>query len=229
MQSFGILTWATKETLRDEYSYRYDAPIKEEEGQRNETLQHVAVLHWYFLSQAPLEGYFWKQMSSASPYLLFLASGWPVNLVRFILCVCAQLCPTLCSPMDHQAHLSLAFSRQECWSWLPFSSPEDLLDPGIKPKSPALAGRFFIPEPTMKPSVNPVGDVIVIQLCPTLWDPMDRNLPGSSVHRILQAKILRWVAVSFSRGSSRPRDQSQVSYIAGGLFTNWATREIDTQ
>ena len=109
MQSFGILTWATKETLRDEYSYRYDAPIKEEEGQRNETLQHVAVLHWYFLSQAPLEGYFWKQMSSASPYLLFLASGWPVNLVRFILCVCAQLCPTLCSPMDHQAPLSMEF------------------------------------------------------------------------------------------------------------------------
>ena len=67
-----------------------------------------------------------------------------------------------------QAPLSMRFSRQECWSWLPFSSPEDLLDPGIKPKSPALAGRFFTPEPTMKPSVNPVGDVIVTQLCPTL-------------------------------------------------------------
>ena len=62
--------------------------------------------------------------------------------------------------------------------------------------------------------------VLVTQLCPTLCDPMGCSLPGSSVHGILQARILEWVASSFSRGSSPPRDQSWVSHIAGGLFTN---------
>ena len=57
-----------------------------------------------------------------------------------------QLCPTLCDPMDHSLPLSVGFSRQEYWSGLPFPSPADLPDPGIKPTSlmsPALAGRFF--------------------------------------------------------------------------------------
>ena len=49
--------------------------------------------------------------------------------------------------------------------------------------------------------------------CPTLCDPMDCSLPGSSAHGVLQARILEWVAIPFSRGSSRPRDQTQVSCI----------------
>ena len=65
----------------------------------------------------------------------------------------------------------------------------------------------------------------VVQSCPTLWDPIDCNLPGSSVHGIFQARILEWVAISFSKGSSPPRDQTQVSCTAGRLFTVWATRE----
>ena len=63
------------------------------------------------------------------------------------------------------------------------------------------------------------------QLCPTLCDPMDCSPPGSSVHGILQARILEWVAVPFSRGSFQPRDRTQVSNNAGGFFTSWATRE----
>ena len=59
----------------------------------------------------------------------------------------------------------------------------------------------------------------------TLCDPMDCSLPGSSVHGILQARILEWVAIPFSRGSSQPRDQTWVSYIAGRFFTIWATKE----
>ena len=51
----------------------------------------------------------------------------------------------------------------------------------------------------------------VAQLCPTLCDPMDCSLPGSSVHGIFQARIMEWVAISFSRGSSQPRDRTQVS------------------
>ena len=66
----------------------------------------------------------------------------------------------------------------------------------------------------------PRSEVKVAQSCPTLCDPMDYT-----VHGILQARILEWVAVPFSRGSSQPRDQLQVSHIAGGFFTSWATRE----
>ena len=56
-------------------------------------------------------------------------------------------------------------------------------------------------------------------------DPMDCSLPGSSVHGILQAKLQKWAAISFSRGSTPPRDQTRVSYIAGRFFTIWVTRE----
>ena len=62
--------------------------------------------------------------------------------------------------------------------------------------------------------------VKVTQSCLTLCNPMDYT-----VHGILQARILEWVAFPFSRGSSQPRDQTQVSCIAGGFFTNLATRE----
>ena len=63
------------------------------------------------------------------------------------------------------------------------------------------------------------------QSCLTLCDTMDCSLPASSIHGIFQAGILKWVAVSFSRGSSWPRDRTQVSHIAGRHFTFWATRE----
>ena len=54
---------------------------------------------------------------------------------------------------------------------------------------------------------------------------MDCSLPVSSVHGIPQARIMQWVAISFSRGTSQPRDQTQVSYIASRCFNLWATRE----
>ena len=65
----------------------------------------------------------------------------------------------------------------------------------------------------------------VAQSCLTLCDPMDYSPLGSSVHGIFQARVLEGVAISFSRGSSRPRDWTQVSHVAGRRFTNWATRE----
>ena len=65
------------------------------------------------------------------------------------------------------------------------------------------------------------SDSEVTQSCPTLCDPMDCSPPGSSVHGILQARILEWVAISFSRGSSQPRNRTQVSSIAGRFLTNW--------
>ena len=67
----------------------------------------------------------------------------------------------------------------------------------------------------------------VTQSCPTLCGPMDCSLPGSSVHGIFQARILEWVAISFSRGSSQTRDWTLVSRIVGRHFTIWATREVE--
>ena len=67
--------------------------------------------------------------------------------------------------------------------------------------------------------------VLVAQSCPSLWDPMDCSPPGSSGHWILQTRILEWVAIALSRGSSQPRDWTWVSYRAGGFFTIWASRE----
>ena len=69
------------------------------------------------------------------------------------------------------------------------------------------------------------GSGLVTKSCLTVCDRMDYSLPGSSVHGILQARTLEWVAISFSRGSSQPRNQTQVSCIAGRFFTNWAIRE----
>ena len=58
----------------------------------------------------------------------------------------------------------------------------------------------------------------VAQSCPTLCNPVDCSLQDSSLHGILQARILEWVAISFSRGSSQPRERTQVSHIAGRCF-----------
>ena len=66
----------------------------------------------------------------------------------------------------------------------------------------------------------------VAQSCLTLCYPVDCSPPGSSVHGILQARILEWVAISFSRGSSQPRDRTPVSRIVGRCFNLWATREV---
>ena len=64
------------------------------------------------------------------------------------------------------------------------------------------------------------------QSWPALCNPMDCNPPGFSVCGISQARIREWVAISYSRGSSHPRDQTWVSCIVGRFFTNWATREV---
>ena len=105
-----------------------------------------------------------------------------------------------------QAPLSMGFSRQEYWIRLPCPPLGDLPNPGIHPVSPELAGRFFTTSTTWE---APPG-VKVAQLCRTLCDPMNYI-----VHGILQARILEWVAFPFSRGSSQPRDRTQVSCIVG--------------
>ena len=102
----------------------------------------------------------------------------------------------------------MEFSRQEYWIKVPFPTIEDFSDPGIELmslESPALAGGFFATVPPRKPLKFIIVVVLVTQ-CLTLCDSMDCSSPVSSVHGIFQARILEWVAFSFSRGSSQPRD-----------------------
>ena len=61
--------------------------------------------------------------------------------------------------------------------------------------------------------------LLVAKSYPTLCDPVECSLPGSSIREIFQARILQWVTISFFRGSSGPRDQTHTSYLAGGFFT----------
>ena len=110
-----------------------------------------------------------------------------------------SMCGFFCLQLlDHCPHLIRAPSVT------PAGSPLDAL-------SLALVGIFVL-----------LLEVKVAQSCPSLWDPVDYT-----VHGILQARILKWVAFPFSRGSSQPRGQTQVSSIAGGFFTSWATREAN--
>ena len=75
------------------------------------------------------------------------------------------------------------------------------------------------------PAMQEWKSELVTKLYPTFCISMDCSLSGSSVHGILQARVLEWVAISFSKGLSQPRDRTWVSYTTGRFFTNWATRE----
>ena len=84
--------------------------------------------------------------------------------------------------------------------------------------------------PIIKENLNRVMffgcmDSKLLQSYPTLCNPMDSSPPSFSIHEILQARILEWAAIPFSRGSSWPRDGTPVSCIVGRCFTVWATRE----
>ena len=97
---------------------------------------------------------------------------------------------------------------------------------GSNPHLLPLAGRFFTTEPPAKPCMTQEkkeSEVAHSRL--TLCNPVDCNLPGSSVHRISPARVLEWVAISFSRGSSRPRDRTCASCIGRQVLYHWATRE----
>ena len=78
----------------------------------------------------------------------------------------------------------------------------------------------------MEMTILAESETEVTQSCPTLCDPMDCSLPGSSVRGIFHTIVLEWIAISFSSGSSQPRDGTQVSHIVDRRFTIWATREV---
>ena len=106
------------------------------------------------------------------------------------------------------SYISQKFGRKSCGSW--------------EYKYALLWIYCFLKAMVKVIIIMPVEWVKVAWLCVTLCDPVDCiGWP----HGILQARILEWVAFPFSRGSSQPRDWTQVSHIAGGFFTSWAIRE----
>jgi len=107
----------------------------------------------------------------------------------------------------------MGFPRWKYWSGLPFPSPGDLPDPGIELMSPALASGFFTTQPPGKFPLHYEKESIVTQSCPTLCNSMDYSPPGSSVHGVLQARILKWITIPFFRKSSRPSDRTWVRQI----------------
>ena len=144
----------------------------------------------------------------------------------------AQSCSTLCNTMER---IVLEFSRPEYWSGSPFPSPGDLPNPGIEPRPPTFQTDSLPAEPQGSPVykectlyAHKVATAAAKSLhsCPTLCDPIDSSPLSSSVPGILQARILEWVAISFSRGSSQPRDWTQASHIVDRCFTVGATREV---
>ena len=109
-----------------------------------------------------------ERESDFAYYSLILSPLSPLFFLTFLLLVgglVTQLCPTLVTPwtVARQAPLSVGFSRQEYWSGLPFPSPGDLPDPGIKPRSPALQADSLPAEPQGKPKNTGVGSLSFLQ------------------------------------------------------------------
>ena len=125
----------------------------------------------------------------------------------------------------------MRFSQQVYWGGLPFPPPVDhalselsLLWPvhlGWPCATWLIASLSYISPFSTTRQWPMKGKVLVTQSCPTMCKPTDGSPPGSAVHGILQARILEWVAIPFSRGSSQPRNWTQVSCIVIRFFTVW--------
>ena len=113
----------------------------------------------------------------------------------------AQSCPTLCDPMNCNppASLSMGFSRQESWSGLPFPFqgifPTQESNPGLLHCRQIL---YRLNHQESRPFPSAAAAAKSLQSCPTLCNPINGSPPGSPVPGILQARILEWVAMSFS-------------------------------
>ena len=124
--------------------------------------------------------------------------------------------------------MSMGFSRQGYWSGLPCPSPGDLPNPGIEPRSSALRVDSLPAELPGKAPVSSYSRILIshenegtmcvhaksLSVVSDSGDPLNCSPPGSCVHGIFQARILEWVAISFSRGSSQSSDRTQVSYVS---------------
>ena len=148
-----------------------------------------------------------------------------------------SVCPALCDPMDcstpgssvrgiFQARIlewvAISFSRGSSWprDWTQVSC---ISRQTLYTESPGKPTIFYNCRPNTQ-SYSLCG-CLVAKSCVTLCNPMDCSLPGSSVHGISETRILEWVSISFSRGSSWPRDWTHISCIGRWILYHWATRE----
>ena len=145
---------------------------------------------------------------------------------KVICCSVAQLYLTICSPMDCSMSGFPVLHPSPACNLVPsirvFTSGGQSTGASVSFLSMDSQGWFLLISLLSKGLMKWRE---VAQSCLTLCDPMDCSPPGSSVHGIFQAWILEWVAISFSRGSSQHRDQTQVSCIVGRRFTVQATRK----
>ena len=165
----------------------------------------------YNIRKKSLEGHH-KMTKSSAPVLLFITQSWL----------------TLCNLRDYSPPGSSVHGIHQArileWVAIPFSRGSSRRrDWTCISTSPALQADALPSEPPGKPMYSScVHHAQLLQSCPILHDPMDGSLPGSSVHGVIQARILEWVAMPSSRGSSWPRDWTNVSCgscIAGRFFT----------
>ena len=131
-----------------------------------------------------------------------------------------QSCLTLCNPMDCPWNSIGQITGVGSLSLFQGIFPTQ----GLNPDLPYF-GQILYQQSHKGSPPKSVKWSEVAQSCLTLWNPMDCSLPGSSIHGVFQAIILEWVATSFSRGSSQPRDRTQFSCIVDRRFTAWATRK----
>ena len=142
-----------------------------------------------------------------------------------------QSCPTLCNPMDcNLPHFSVhGIFQARVLEWVAISFPRGSSQPRDGTWVSHIVGRRFTIWATREVTLLlKYGLCLITQSCLTLCDPMDCSLPASSVRGDLQARILEWVAYPSSRGSSQPRNWTEISCIVDRLFTSWATRETQS-
>ena len=160
-----------------------------------------------------------------------LGSLCPSVHTHTCMCVVTQSCPALfdpmnCSPPGFSIH---GIPQARILEWVAMLPPGGSSHPGIKPRSPALQADSLPSEPPGKPMNTGEGSLSLLQGI-FLTQGSNPGLPHCRwilYHLSHQGSpwILEWVAYPFSRGSSRPRNQTGVSSITDGFFTRWATRE----
>ena len=114
---------------------------------------------------------------------------------------------TITQSFSHECMVLQRGFRSGYWSGQSFPSPGDLPNSGIKPRSPTFQADSLPAEPSgthAEDKVKYASTWGCAHLCLNICNPVDCKLPGSSVHGMFQARILEWVAISFSRGSSNP-------------------------
>ena len=145
----------------------------------------------------------------------------------------AQSCLTLFDPMDYTVHRVL---QAKILEWVDFPFSRESPQPRDRTQLSCITGGFFTSWAAREALLSIISIICLCYLCRAnslslVWlfcDPMDCSPPGSFVRGILQARILEWVAIPFSKGSCyNPEtwDWTQVSCIVVRLFTIWATRE----